>query len=85
MLEVIVMVILLAAVGVPVAKALGFLFNPFWMFTNYWRIKKNDKRVSDFYNSTQSNVRGDFTPSLHISEIPKPDFKYKISREEKPK
>jgi hypothetical protein len=77
-------VILLGVIGVPTLKALGFIFNPFWMFTNYKRIKNNDKRVSDFYNTTHSNMRDNLT-SLHISEIPKPELNYIIAKEEKPK
>jgi hypothetical protein len=83
-IKIFVMVVLLGAIGVPAFKALGFIFNPFWMFTNYKRIKNNDKRVSDFYNTTHSNMRGDLT-SLHFSEIPKPELNYKITKEEKTK
>jgi hypothetical protein len=52
---------------------LGFidlLFNPFWGFMNFRRIKSNDKRVSDFYDLSKMNTEPEASIVFDRAEIP---------------
>jgi hypothetical protein len=81
MIEAIVVIIFLLVVGIPIGKTFGFVFNPFWSFTNYRRIKNNPTRTSDFYNSTKPDIIDEISISMAPSEIPKPNIKYEIAKE----
>ena len=80
-----VILLFLLVVGVPIGKALGVVFNPFWAFTNYNRIKNNPARVSDFYNSAKIDVIEKVSITMAPSEIPKPKIKYTVEKEKEKK
>jgi hypothetical protein len=76
-----VILLFLLVVGVPLGKAFGFVFNPFWAFTNYKRIKNNSARVSDFYNSAKIDVIEEVSITMAPSAIPKPKVNFTIEKE----
>jgi hypothetical protein len=81
MVTIAIILLFLLIVGVPIGKAFGFVFNPFWSFTNYKRIKNNTARVSDFYNSAKIDAVDEVSISMAPSEIPKPKIKYTVATE----